>query len=139
MDIQVATLCDSAADYGAKLCILGAFDTICSPKFPAVHPHCAIALRLCFIPEDNGETRLNISVIDEDGKGIIPSIEPVIQVEVPHDSFFMTRNLVLNLQGMSFPRAGQYSVDIRCNNEIARRIPLRVVGVDELRKGSGTS
>ena len=52
MEVQVATLCDSAHDYNHKLCIMGTFDTICSTHLPVVHPQCAIALRICFKPGD---------------------------------------------------------------------------------------
>lgn len=47
MDIQVAVLCDYAADYQGKLCVQGAFDTLFARQFPVVHPACALALRLC--------------------------------------------------------------------------------------------
>jgi hypothetical protein len=30
MNIQLATVCDFAADYNGKLCIQGAFDTLCA-------------------------------------------------------------------------------------------------------------
>ena len=34
MEVQAAVLCDSAADYRGKLCILGTFDTILASKLP---------------------------------------------------------------------------------------------------------
>ena len=35
MDIQIATLCDFAADYGnGKLVINGTFDALCAPQLP---------------------------------------------------------------------------------------------------------
>ncbi len=127
MDIQVAALCDSAADYNGKLCVLGAFDTIFTQSLPAMHPHCAIALRLCFKPEDDHKIKLRIALINADGADVIPPFEPVIEVPVPPEAFFITRNLVLNLQRLSFQEEGQYSVDIRAEGEILRRVPLRVV------------
>ena len=45
MTIQIATLCDSASDYSGKLCILGAFDNLCSREFPVTHPACALVVR----------------------------------------------------------------------------------------------
>jgi hypothetical protein len=43
---------------------------------------------------------------------------------------FLTRNLILNLQGLRFPKAGIYSVDIGCDGEVLSRIPLRIVQVN---------
>ena len=48
MNIQVAVLCDAATDDQGKLNILGAFDTINALTLPAIHPQCAIALRVTF-------------------------------------------------------------------------------------------
>ena len=127
MDIQVAALCDSAADYNGKLCVLGAFDTIFAQALPVIHPQCAIALRLCFKPDDEKRIKLRISLINADGVDVIPPFEPVIEVGVPPDAFFMTRNLVLNLQRLSFQEEGHFSVDIRSEEEILQRVPLRVV------------
>ena len=127
MDIHVATLCDSAADYNGKLCVLGAFDSIYTHSLPAIHPQCAVALRLCFRPEDEKKTKLRIALIDADGGDVIPPFEPEIEAVVPSDAFFLTRNLVLNLQRLSFREEGHYSVDIRADGEILQRLPLRVV------------
>ena len=50
MNIQVAVLCDAATDDNGKLNLLGSFDTIYAPQLPAVHPQCAVALRVTFQP-----------------------------------------------------------------------------------------
>ncbi len=135
MDVQVATLCDSAADYNGKLCVLGAFDTIFARSFPVVHPQCAIALRICFRPDDAAALHFRISIIDADGKDVIPAIEPTVEVKVPPDTVFMTRNLVMNLQRLKFQQAGQFSVDITCEGRMVARIPMRVLELENA-KGS---
>ena len=45
MDIQIASLCDFAADYNGKLVVSGTFDTLVARAVPGVHPQCALALR----------------------------------------------------------------------------------------------
>src|ERR1700679_427278 len=67
MEILTAVICDSAADYSGKLCLLGTFDTIFAHRFPAIHPHCAVALRIVFRPIDEGTHRFRIAFIDSDG------------------------------------------------------------------------
>jgi hypothetical protein len=44
---------------------------------------------------------------------------------------FLTRNVVMNLQGLRFPEDGIYSIDIGCDGEILVRLPLRVVHVQQ--------
>ncbi len=134
MDIQIATLCDFAADYNGKFVIVGTFDALAARALPVVHPHCALALRFCFTGEDDGRHKLSITVINEDGEALDPKnmpIEPEFEVRVADGLPFLTRNVVLGLQGLRFPAAGIYSVDIGCDGELMQRLPLRVIQVQQ--------
>jgi len=131
MEVQVATLCDSAHDYNHKLCIIGTFDTICSTHLPVVHPQCAIALRICFKPGDEGDHEISINFIDDDGKPKMPSIQSRITVQLPQDAYFLTRNLVINMQRLHFDSVGQFSIDVSADGNMLTRIPLRVMLVDK--------
>lgn len=139
MDIQIAALCDYAADYNGKLVVTGAFDTLAARAVPVVHPSCALALRFCFTQEDAGRHKLSINIIDEDGQSLDAEnmpIEPEFDVQLPPNVPFLTRNLIMNLQGLRFPSAGIYSVDIGCDGELMMRLPLRIVKVEQ---GEGQS
>ncbi len=128
MDVQVATLCDSAADYNGKLCVLGTFDTICSKQVPVVHPHCALALRVCFQPGDEGNHRFTIKFIDADGKAVMPQLQSdIVEISLPSDAYFLTRNIVINMQRLKFDRVGLFSIDISVDDQILSRVPLRVM------------
>ena len=127
MDVQIATLCDSAADYRGKLCILGTFDTIVTSRMPATHPHCSIALRLVFRDTDQGNHKLKVALIDEDGANMLPDIEPELDVKIPDNAFFYSRNFIFNLQQIKFDKTGQYSIDIYMDGGIVARIPLQVM------------
>lgn len=132
MDIQIATLCDFAADYNGKLVISGTFDTLAARQLPVVHPMCALALRFCFTQEDSGRHKLSLNIINEDGESLDPNnmpIEPEFEVGLPPNVPFLTRNVILNLQGLRFPKVGLYSVDISCDGEMHTRLPLRIVQV----------
>ena len=134
MDIQIATLCDFAADYNGKLVITGTFDTLAARALPVVHPACALAMRFCFTPEDAGRHQLSITIINEDGEALDPNnmpIKPEFEVQVPKNTPFLTRNIVMNLQGLRFPESGIYSIDIGCDDEIMVRLPLRIVHVTQ--------
>lgn len=128
MEIQVATLCDAATDYNAKLCILGAFDTIGVAQLPAEHPQCSVALRLIFTDVDSGKHKLTVRMIDADGATVKPvEIESTFEVRMPENLFFFSRNLVIGLQRLKFEKTGQYSIDVAVDDEIKARIPLQVV------------
>ncbi len=128
MDVQVAALCDSAADYNGKLCLLGVFDTIGVRQLPAVHPHCSIAVRIVFHTGEEGRHQLKLTLIDEDGRNLLPNIPPPnLDVRMPEHMYFASSNLVFNLQGMKFEKAGNYSIDISVDGKIIARIPLQVV------------
>ncbi|NNC89242.1 MAG: hypothetical protein HKN82_12350 [Akkermansiaceae bacterium] len=134
MDIQIATLCDFAIDYNGKMVISGTFDALAAKAVPIVHPQCALAMRICLTPEDSGPHALTINIINEDGAPIDPQKMPIkaeMPVKVPENVSFVTRNLVLNFQGLTFPTTGIYSVDVSVDDELVVRLPLRIVQVDQ--------
>ena len=134
MDIQVAVLCDYAADYQGKLCVQGAFDTLFARQFPVVHPACALALRMCLTPEDAGEHKLGIAIVDEDGTPLDKERMPIVgdlKVALPEGATFLTRNLIMNFQGLRFEKSGNYSVDVTLDGELQARTPLRLVLVQQ--------
>lgn len=130
MDTQVAVICDYAADYQGKLCIQGAFDTLFTRQFPVVHPNCALAIRLCLLPGDAGDHKIGISIVDQDGKALDEERMPIVgdlNVAMPENATFLTRNLIMNFQGLQFEKAGDYSIDLTMDGEIISRTPLRLV------------
>lgn len=134
MDIQIAALCDYAADNQGKLVVQGAFDTLFARQFPVVHPMCSLALRICLTPEDEGDHKLGISIVDEDGTALDPERMPIVgdlKVGLPEGASFFTRNIIMNFQGLKFEKTGNYSVDITVDGDLASRIPLRIVQVQQ--------
>ena len=126
MNIQVAVLCDAATDDNGKLNLLGAFDTIFAPQLPAVHPQCSVALRVTFTAGDEGNRKLKLNFVNADGHSIMPPIEIPVTIGLPEDAHFVTRNFVVNIQGLKFPEAGLYSVDVRLDDKSQTGIPLWV-------------
>ena len=113
MEIQVATLCDAATDYNAKLCILGAFDTIGVAKLPIEHPQCSVALRIIFTDEDNGKHKLTIRMIDEDGRVVKPvEIESTFEVRMPDSLATMQAFLMEFVPGKPLSRDNLRSMEI---------------------------
>lgn len=126
MDIQVAVLCDAATDNNGKLNILGTFDTIYTSQLPAVHPQCSIALRITFNKVEEGAHKVRLNFVDEDGKPVMRSIELPIQVTVPDDTIFVSRNFIINIQQLKFEKTGLYSIDLAVDGRQEGSIPLLV-------------
>lgn len=127
MNVQVAVLCDAATDDNGKLNLLGAFDTILTPQLPAVHPQCSIALRITFYQEDDGQHKLRVNFVDADGRSIMPNFPALpVQIVLPEETHFVTRNFIVNLQHIKFDQPGLYSVDVFVDDDQIASIPLLV-------------
>ncbi|HLH53653.1 MAG TPA: hypothetical protein VKY92_08560 [Verrucomicrobiae bacterium] len=127
MNVQVAVLCDAATDDNAKLNLLGAFDTICSAQMPALHPQCSVALRLTFFNGEEGKHTLRFDFVDADGRSIMPNFPPIpIEIALPEDVHFGTRNFIFNFQQLKFENPGLYSIDISIDGNSQASIPLLV-------------
>lgn len=126
MDIQIAVLCDAATDNNGKLNILGTFDTIFTSQLPAIHPQCSIALRMTFNKVEEGSHKVKLNFVDEDGKSVMPPIEMPVEVTVPEETIFLSRNFIVNIQKLKFEKEGLYSIDIAVDGRQEGSIPLLV-------------
>lgn len=126
MQTQLAVLCDAATDYAGKLNLLGTFDTLVTSQLPAVHPQCAIALRLTFQKSEEGKHIIKLNFVDEDGRSVMAPLEMHLEVAVPEDTIFMSRNVVITMQNLKLDRQGLYSVEISVDGIQRASIPLLV-------------
>lgn len=129
MEVEIFALCDAATDSGGKLNILGAFDRITTRQFPAVHPHCAIALRVRFDRIEEGNHRVKINFVNADGKSVMPSVDGNIGVKFPPDVQSVCANMVLGINGLKFESLGQYSIDLAIDGRHEKSLPVNVVTV----------
>ena len=126
MDIEILALCDAATDNGGKLNILGAFDSIVVNSVPAVHPQCSVALRIRFSRIEEGDHKLKINLVDEDGAEVIPGVDAAIKVTFQGDESSLATNMVMNLQRLQLKKDGEYSIDLAIDGRHERSIPLVV-------------
>ena len=126
MNIQVAVLCDAATDDNGKLNLLGAFDTIYTQQLPAIHPQCSIALRVTFFSGDEGKHSLQLNFVDADGRSIAKFPPIPVEVALPEDMHFGTRNYIVNLQQLKFDNPGLYSIDVSLDGQPQASVPLLV-------------
>ena len=76
--------------------------------------------------EDEGDHKLRLNFVDADGRAIMPSVDIPVQVVLPGDSLFGTRNFIVNIQQLKFENPGLYSIDVRLDDQSQTNVPLLV-------------
>ena len=126
MNIEAFLLCDCATDQRGKLNVLGAFDSIYAKKTPIVHPACTVATRIRFDRIEEGDHKVRIDVVDQDGKAIAPRLDANISVKVRADAGSSVVNLILNLQRLKFENYGEYRIDLAIDGKVEGSLPFSV-------------
>jgi hypothetical protein len=126
MKTEIFALCDSAADYNGKLCILGTFDTLGAAQVPFVHPTCALAIRIRILAAEQGAHTFRISLIDSDGGIVAGPIEGNFTFQLPPGAATGAINLVINLLGTSFQKMGTHQIDLVVDGQALASLPVYV-------------
>ena len=126
MNIEAFLLCDCATDQRGKLNVLGAFDSIYARKMPTVHPACTVAARIRFEKIEQGDHKVRIDVIDQDGRPIVPRLNGNISVRAREDVGSSVVNLILNLQRLKFENYGEYRIDLAIDGKVEGSLPFSV-------------
>ena len=127
MNIEAFLLCDCATDQQGKLNVLGAFDSLFFKEMPGVFQICSIAARVRFEKIEVGEHELRLSIIDADGKHIVPPLGGKVTVRIGKDADSIAVNFVLNLRDLKFERFGMHRVDFAIDGQLQKSLPIRVV------------
>ena len=126
MKIIVGAVAEHAWVEKGCLSLCKTFDTIRAEKFPYKIPRFSIALRLLIRRSEVGQHKLNISLVDPDGKKLMnSSIDMNVKLPpefIPESAF----SFVLNGQNVIFPKPGDYAVDILIDEKIATSIPVYI-------------
>jgi len=127
MKVEIFTLCDAATlDAAGKLNILGSFDRLNAREVPIVHPHCTLAIKLRFERVEEGQKRLRIAFVDQDGAAIMQNLDVTTEVRFQADDPSTTVSVALNIQQLRLPRFDEYSIDLAVDGRQEASIPLFV-------------
>lgn len=126
MKVELFAMCDAATDSAGKLNILGVYDTIGSAKVPFVQNRCAIVLKIRFERIERGEHKLKLTIVDQDGKPVVPALEGPININFPDSSPSATAQLILDLQNVRFEKFGEFAIDLAVDGRQESSIPLFV-------------
>ena len=124
MRVEVFSLCDAATADAGKLSMLGAFDTIKTAGVPAVHPQCAVVLRIRFDLIERGEHRITVNFVDADGRHVIPAVNRTMNINFPDEQRSGSANVILNIQRLNLERYGEHSIDLAIDGRQEASLPL---------------
>jgi hypothetical protein len=127
MNIEAFLLCDCATDTQGKLNVLGAFDRLFVRQMPCVHPACTVACRIRFTRVEQGEHKIKLNIMDEDGNTIGPKkLGGNINVGFKEGTDSVVMNFVLHFQRLKFEKYGQYQIDLALDGRSLASLPLYV-------------
>lgn len=136
MKVKFAVLADySNITQEGKINILGVFDIIHAPQFPAQHLEMQLVMRFeADISERGQQKEVQVRLINERGEKILElSGRMAIGEAKPGDLLFFTH--VLTFQNVVFPSAGDYQFDVYVEGRLQSTVPLKVVGPSSEHKG----
>lgn len=124
LKLEIFTLCDSAVDYGGKVCILGAFDSVTAGEAPYTLAHCAVVARMRFHRIEEGNHKLRVTLADQDGRMIMPNVDAQVGVRFRETSQSATFNFVMQINGLKLDQFGEYTVDLAVDGVHQGSLPL---------------
>jgi hypothetical protein len=113
MRVEIFTLCDAATlDAAGKLNILGSSDRLSAREEPVMHPQCALAIKLRFERVEEGQKRIRIAFVDQDGASVMANVDAMTEVRFQDNDPSATVSLAINIQQLRLPRFDEYSIDL---------------------------
>lgn len=128
MEVSLGVLADGAnVSQDGKLNILGIFNALGAAQFPATHPH--MNLVLCFeaTRAEEGKTKqVEIQLADGDGAKLFTiTTQLVVPPGAPGSAIRM--NHILALNGIRFPKAGDYVFNVLIGDDQKAAVGLKLV------------
>ncbi len=126
MKVLIAAVAEHAWVENGCLSICRTFDGISANKFPYTLPRMSVAVRLLIGKSEAGEHKINISLVDFDGKKLMNG-DININFQPPQDSApEASSSFALNGQNIIFANAGDYMVNIIIDGKLEAGVPIYV-------------
>jgi hypothetical protein len=126
LSVEFAFICDYAEATG-KINAMGiGFDTIFAPSVPTIHPFFFLVFKLQANIVETGEKKIQISLIDEDGKNVIPIISTKFVIPRPKEGTESKAQIALQFGNVTFPNYGGYSIHGVIEGLDLISIPIRI-------------
>ncbi len=127
MNTEFAFICD-AAEAGTKINALGiGFDTIYAGQIPVRHPHFSLVLQLRASVAEAGQKRIQVSLLDEDGKDLIPPVQGQFNLPRAEGRAYSIGRFVMEFNNVEFKSYGSYTVVVTVEGVEVASLPFRVM------------
>ena len=132
MRLRFSAICDEAhATPEGKLELHGVYHDLSAPGFPAKQDRLVLVLVLEWGREDHGRFRFRADLEDEDGKTSL-TVEGETEVRAPQPGSPPARSqLVMPMEDVVFPRAGQYQFRVKVKGQTLEGPGLFLMEVPE--------
>jgi len=127
MEIEIFTLADYATDPGfGKLTIIGTFDNLFAPSFPAEHPTAFVVARIRFANSEASLHRVEIRVLDTNGQNVHKPLVEDFDVKPNPNAAHTSYNIIWTLTNTRFEKAGVYAIEMHYDGEFRTGMKLTV-------------
>ena len=118
MQLRFAAICEDARPtHDGKVDVHGIYHDLAAPGFPARQDLLVLVLVLEWDREDHGRYRFKADLEDEDGT-VSVTVEGETEVHRPKPDFPPARSqLIMPLENIVFPRAGQYQFRLKVKGQ----------------------
>ena len=118
MQLRFSTICEDArATPDGKIDVHGVYHDLAAPGFPARQDRLVLVLVLEWEREDHGRYLFKADLEDQAGK-VSLTVEGETEVHRPHPDRPPARSqLIMQLDDVVFPRAGQYQFRIKVKGQ----------------------
>jgi len=109
----------------SKLNVLGIFDTVFAPSFPATHAQLQLVVSIEFAAAECGtERELTVDFVDQDGRSVVRTSQPfTLPPGIGADR--LIHNSILLVQGLPLPHEGMFEFFVLVDNNQLVTVPLR--------------
>jgi hypothetical protein len=124
-----------AADYAnitgeGKLNVMGVFNEIRAPNFPARQPSMHLVVKLAAELGEYGQTRhLTVRLLDADGKEMV-SISGPIEIPKAEGGVRPEVNAIFDMKDVVFPQAGPYQFVVLVDKDYKGDLPINARKVE---------
>jgi hypothetical protein len=124
--VALALVCDYALiDQHGKLSVLGIFERIWVPRFPAVHPRLHLVLRLKGRRTEIGHHPILIQLVDDDGAEVLRG-DGTVQIGEPPAGVLEVEAGAVLVFDVPLERAGTYTFEIAVDGRHEVSVPIIV-------------
>lgn len=126
MDLTLAAVCDAANERpDGKLDLVGVFDELGAPGFPAVQDRMTVVFVLEWSADEAGRQPLRADLVDEQDRRVLTIQGHTDVAPPPEPGVARARTrLVLPLERVIFPHAGRYHFDLIAGGDVRRACSL---------------